>query len=147
VPLRSAVEDFESTTLGAIPGLLGKLYYLAGLHDGDGSYSHWGMGRIHGEETAGRAIRASHAAVLTQVLRTPLRALLEDLRSSASIMQVPAIEFLAYLKRRTRQLLPEGTMAASQKHAMAVLNGLSALVEGQERANLRDASPLLPPAR
>src|SRR3974390_1624723 len=33
VAFKSALDDFESNPLAAIPGLLGKLLYLAGLHD------------------------------------------------------------------------------------------------------------------
>ena len=142
--LRSALEDFEGTTLGAISGLLGKLHYLARLHDGHGNYSHWGMERVHGHEATARAIRTSHAAVLTQVLRTPLRLLADDLRSSASNAQLPASEFLSSLRDLTRQLLPERSVMASQKHLMAVLYALSALVETQERASHPGASPRPP---
>jgi len=141
VALKSALEDFEATSLGAIPGLLGKLHYIAGLHDGSGSYSHWGMGRVHGEETARRAIRSSHAAVLTQVLRTPLRVLDEDLRRSASSGQVTALAFLVSLKKLAAQALPDRSVTASEKHLTAVLDALSALLESPARASRPDASP------
>lgn len=52
VVLKSALEDFEGSSLGAVPGLLGKLYYVAMLHDGHGAYSHWGLARVHGQEAA-----------------------------------------------------------------------------------------------
>lgn len=145
VGLKSALEDFESTTLGAIPGLLGKLHYLAGLHDGRGRYSHWGMARVHGEEAARRAMRASHTAVLAQVLRAPLRVLDEDLKCSASSVQTTAAEFLLSLKQLVPHLLPERSVEASEKHLMAVLHALSVLVANQGRANHPDASrPPLP---
>lgn len=145
--LKSAIEDFESTTLGAIPGLLGKLHYLGGLHDGRGHYAHWGMGRTHGKEAARRAIRASHAAVLTQVLRTPLRELDEDLRRSASGRQVTIPAFLASLKTLEGRALPERSTPAAGKHLTAVLDALSALPERPERANRLDASPPQLPAQ
>lgn len=145
--LNSALEDFEGTTLGAIPGLLGKLHYIAELHDGRGGYSHWGMGRVHGEEAARRAIRTSHAAVFARVLRTPLRVLAEDLSGSALSVRVTALEFLSSLEERTPQVLPARPVAASQKHLTAVLHALSALVESQARASHQDASPPRPPVR
>jgi hypothetical protein len=141
VALKSALEDFESTTLAAIPGLLGKLRYLAGLHDGRGRYSHWGMGRVHGEEAARRAIRTSHAAVLAQVLRAPLRVLDEDLKGSAVSAQTTAAEFLLSLKQLGPQVLPERPGEASEKHLRAVLHALSVLLANPGRANLPDASP------
>lgn len=145
--LRSASEDFEQTSLAVIPGLLGKLHYLSGLHDGRGGYAHWGMGRVYGAHAAERAIGTSHKAILTQVLRTPMRVLFEDLQRSASNVQVSTIEFLSVLKKRTPALLPEGSTAASQRHAMAVLRALSALVENPERASPPGASPLPPLVR
>lgn len=145
--LQSALEDFEGTTMGAIPEILGKLHYLAELHDGGGSYSHWGMGRVYGEEAARRAMRASHAAVLARVLRTPLRVLAEDLSRSASSAQITALEFLSSLEKLTPQVLPFRPVAASQKHLTAVLHALSALVESPARASHQDASPPLPPVR
>jgi hypothetical protein len=147
VALKSALEDFETTTLGAIPGLLAKLHYIAALHDGHGSYAHWGMGRVHGEEAARRAIRTAHAAVLTQVLRTSLRVLDEDLRRSASSGQVAAMEFLGSLKKLAPQALPNRAAPASEKHLRAVLHALSALLRSPERASHLDASPPPPPVR
>lgn len=144
---RSALEDFEGTSLGAISGLLAKLHYLATLHDGNGHYSHWGMERIHGAEASARAIHASHVAVLTQVLRAPMRVLLQDVTLSSSRLGVPVCEFVRFLKNSPRQVLPERCMAASQKHLMAVLHGLSALLERQGPANRPGASPLRPLAQ
>jgi hypothetical protein len=147
VPLRSALQDFESTSLAAISGLLGKLHYLVMLQDGQGSYSHWGMERVHGEEAAHRAIRTSHATVVAQVLRTPLRTLVEDVRCSAASAQVSTRELLSSLKQMARQCLPERSAAIPHRHLMAVLHALSALVESQARASHPDASLRLPPVR
>ena len=38
-----ALEDFESNSPSAVPGLLGKLRYVARLHGGHGAYSQWGL--------------------------------------------------------------------------------------------------------
>ena len=145
--LRSVFEDFERTTLAAIPGLLGKLHYIAQLHDGRGGYSHWGMERIHGKEAAQRAIRTAHAAVLTQVLRTSLRVLDEDLRRSASRGHGTALEFLSSLEELTVRALPDQALPATQKHFTAVLHALSALLRSQAHASPPDASPLPPLAQ
>ena len=158
---KSALDDFESNTLAAIPGLLGKLLYLAGLHDGRGSYSHWGMGRVHGVEAARRAIRASHQAVLARVLRTPLRTLDEDLMISASNLQVSPADFLLSLKKLARHALPlrqqakaeaeytrpERSTEAAEKHLRAALHALSALLANPASASHPDASPPLPPGQ
>ncbi len=139
--VRSTVEDFEGTTLGAVPGLLGKLHYLARLHDGAGNYSHWGMERVHGAEAATRAIQTSHMAILTRVLRAPLRVLVEDVSCSATGLRLSGEELIQSLKTMPHQLFPERSVTASQKHLMAVLNALLALVEGQERASRPGALP------
>jgi len=147
VARKSALEDFESTTLGAIPGLLAKLHYISSLHDGDGSYAHWGMGKVHGKEGARRAIRAAHTAVLAQVLRSSLRLLDQDLRHSASNGQITEREFLASLIKLAPQALPHRAGAASEKHLTAVLHALSALLENPAPASPPDALPLPPPVR
>ena len=145
--LRSPLEDFEGTTLGAIPGLLAKLHYIARLHDGRGNYAHWGMSRTHGELAARRAIRSCHAAVLTQVLRTPLRDLDEDLRRSAAAGKVKTMALLASLKALATQALPERSLPAAEKHLRAVLDALSGLLESPAHANRPDASLPPQPAR
>ena len=144
---KSALEDFESTTLGAIPGLLAKLHYIATLHDGQGNYAHWGMGKVHGKEAARRALRAAHTAVLTQVLRSSLRLLDQDLRRSASGGQITEREFLVSLERLAPQALPDPSVAASEKHLTAVLHALSALLENPAPASHLDALLLPPPVR
>ena len=143
---KSALEDFEGTTLGAIPGLLAKLHYIAALHDGQGSYAHWGMGRVHGKESARRAIRAAHTTVLTQVLRSSLRVLDQDLRRSAAGGQITEREFLVSLRKLAPQALPDRS-AASEKHLTTVLHALSALLENPAPASHLDALRLPPPAR
>jgi len=141
VALKSASEDFEGTTLGAVPGLLAKLCYIASLHDGQGDYIHWGMARTYGEETARRAIRAAHAGVLSQVLRTPLHRLDEDLRRSAASRQVTDRELLLSLTKRTHHALPEQSGVPAEKHFRVVLHALSALVENRAHASHPNALP------
>jgi hypothetical protein len=141
VALRSALDDFETTSLGAIPGVLGKLRYLARLHTGDGNYSHWGLGRVHGEVAARRAIRASHAAVLTRVLRTPLRLLFEELSPSAESAGMTQQEFLLALETMQGEVPSERAMEATNRHLKAVLHALSALLQSQARAHPPGALP------
>ena len=143
--LKSALEDFDNGTLGAIPEVLGKLLYLAEVHDGRGSYSHWGMSRVHGAEAARRAMRIAHVTILTRVLRTPLRELMEDLNRAAATRALTALEFLSWLDAKARNALPMGSPAGTEKHFMAALHALSALAEYQARANQPDGSPPLPP--
>ena len=89
--LRSPLEDFEATTLQAIPGLLAKLHYIAGLHDGEGNYSHWGMGRTHAQDLLTSLIQRVPQALLERAgapsqkhLRAVLHALSALMESRAS---------------------------------------------------------------
>ncbi len=150
VVLKSALEDFEGVTLGAVPGLLGKLRYLAriGTHRG---YSHWGMGKVYGSGAAERAIRTSHESLVAKVLRTPLRDLAGDLEASAAGAEITDIEVLSALEMPTTTPAHQGLRAKrlgpSERHFKSVLRTLGALVQSKEPASPPDASPLLPPGR
>jgi len=95
--LKSALEDFEANTLRAVPGLLGRLSYVGRLHDGNGTYEHWGLAKVYGDEAARSAIRTSHRGLLSEVLKKPLAVLLNDVPASCSNEQVTEREFLASL--------------------------------------------------
>ena len=147
VALKSALEDFEACTLGALPRLLGKVHYLAELHDGRGNYDHWGMGRVYGEDAARRAMRTAHGAVMARFLRTPLRELAEDLAGSASALDVSTLDLVIALEREVKRAMPAGSPSGSEKHFMAVLHALAALAENRGRANHPGASQPLRPDR
>lgn len=148
VLLRSALEDFESSTLSAVPGLLGKLRYVARLHNGGGAYSHWGLEKVYGSGPAEKAIQASHGVLVSGILRTPLRDLADDLKWSAAGAQITELEFLSCLETPLGNALPPTQrLQASEKHFRSVLHSLSALVQNREPATPRDASPLPPLAQ
>src|ERR1039458_3914879 len=134
--LKSALEDFEANTLGAVPGLLGRLSYLGRLHDGNGTYEHWGLAKVYGAEAAKRAIGASHRVLLSEVLKKPLAVLLNDVRASCSNEHLTEGEFLASLTHCP----PKPLSPAALAHLRSVLNALSALVESRDDANLQDAA-------
>jgi hypothetical protein len=150
VALKSALEDFEGSTLSAVPGLLGKLRYLARLYT-RGGYSHWGMEKVHGSGTAERAIRTSHGNLVTKVLRTPLRDLSTDLEESAAAAEITDVEVLSALETPMGTPAHQGWRAkrlgTAERHFKLVLRTLAALAQSKEPANPRDASPLLPPGR
>src|SRR5208282_5802511 len=95
--LKSALEDFEINTLGAVPGLLGRFSYVGRLGDGNGRYNHWGLARVYGDDAAQGAIRASHRALLSEVLKKPLAVLLKDVPESCSNEHLTEREFMASL--------------------------------------------------
>lgn len=133
--LKSALEDFEANTLGAVPGLLGRLAYVGGLHDGKGTYDHWGMAKAYGDDAAQGAIRASHRVLLSEVLKKPLAVLLKDVLASCANEHLTEKEFLASLTHP----LPKPLSPAAVAHLRSVLSALSALVESRNSANLPGA--------
>src|ERR1700746_786287 len=54
--LKSVKEDLQARTLHAVSGLLGKFEYFTSLRQDDGSYCHWGLSRVYGEEAALSAV-------------------------------------------------------------------------------------------
>jgi len=140
--LKAALDDFTANTLDAVPGLLGRLSYVGRLHDGNGTYRHWGLARVYGDDTAQCAIRASHRVLLSEVLKKPLAVLLKDVVASCSNDQVTEREFLASLAQSSPKLLSP----AARAHLGSVLGALSALLESRNTANPQGASQPPQPA-
>ncbi len=139
--LKSAFEDFEANTLGAVPGLLGRLSYVGRLRGGEGTYEHWGLARVYGDDAAQSAIRASHRVLISEILKKPLTELFKDVIASCSNEHVTEQEFLTLLSHSS----PKPLSPSARAHLRSVLNALSALVESQSNANLRGASQSLQP--
>ncbi len=143
--LKSASEDFEINTLSAVPGLLGRLSYVGRLHDGSGSYEHWGLAKVYGADAAQCAIRASHRGLLSEVLKKPLAVLLKDALGSCWNEHLTVRELLALLRQANS--LPKPLSRAALAHLRSVLSALSALVESRDDANLRGAAQPPQPAQ
>lgn len=139
--LQSALEDFEMNTLGAVPGSLGRLSYVGRLHDGNGTYGHWGLAKVYGDDAQG-AMRASHRVLLSAVLKKPLALLLNEL-AICSNEHLTEREFLASLNNSP----PKPVSPAALAHLRSVLSALLALVESRDNANPRGAWPPQPPAQ
>lgn len=127
--LKSVKEDLQERTLWAVSGLLGKLEYLASLRQGDGSYSHWGLSRVHGEAAAQRALAQAHQDLLSTILRTPLSKLREDVKKSCELKNGAEAEFVQELQDHEPQLLPPNPGIGSRRHFSSVLRALAALVK------------------
>src|SRR5271170_7196903 len=120
--LISALEDLQETTLRAIAGCLRKLEYVAGLRSKAGTYTHWGLVRIHGEGTAERALAQAHRALLSEVLSTPLRNLEEDAERSSQLAGLPEKVYLERLSDGSAGLLPPSPGAGSARHLSSMLH-------------------------
>jgi hypothetical protein len=130
--LKSVREDLQASTLRAISGLLGKLRYLASLRAEDGTYSHWGLSRVHGEAAAQEALSQAHQGVVTKILRAPLCKLLDDVQDSCAGSKQPKMEFLGELEGREMQALPPRAGVGSRRHLSSVLHALLALAKSQQ---------------
>ena|SRR5207237_7147373 len=138
--LKSAFEDLSRTTLKAVSGYLRRLEYLAGLGRYRGEYSHWGFSKVHGETPANKALAAAHRAVVSEVLSTPLRKLLDDVERSSEQTGVAPENYLQALSRKDSSLLPKDPGAGSARHLSSVLHALLGLVRNRERNATRRAS-------
>jgi hypothetical protein len=125
--LKSALQDVKETTLSAVSGMLGKLAYLASLRRGQDRYQHWGMSEVHGPDSSERALKAAHAEVLSGVLRTPLAALVADLKESSGA-SASAESYVEELRGQFDDLLPgERKDSPAATHLNSVLVALSSL--------------------
>jgi hypothetical protein len=137
MPIFSALEDLQATTLSAIAGSLRRLEYLAHLRRSDGTYAHWGLARIYGELRAKRALAEAHRAQLSSILATPIRTLEKDVRESSNEAGLPPGAYLEKLSSSSSQLLPPNPGAGSGRHLSSVLHALASLL----RSRKSDANP------
>jgi hypothetical protein len=132
--LKSALQDVRETTLAAVSGLLAKLAYLASLRRKDSGYTHWGMSLLHGQDSSEKALKTVHSEVLSNVLRTPISALVEDLHQSSQDSGQTATGYVEGMRGQFDELLPDQPDQASALHLNSVLAALSSLEKDQEDA-------------
>lgn len=128
--LKSAMQDVEDRTLRAVTGVLAKLNYLVSLRGQDGTYSHWGLERVHGEAATQSALKDSHRGLVSLILRTQLRNLVRDLKESAESEEA-AEDLLGQLQERSAHVVPPKPGAGTARHLNSVLHALSRLVRNQ----------------
>lgn len=127
--LKSVKEDLQARTLRAVHGVLGKLEYVAGLRQENGSYMHWGLSRVHGEDAAQKALVEAHKGLISTILRMPLGKLLDDLSDSCGTKHQAEIEFLSGLECRESQIVPANPGPGLRRHLNSVLHALSELTK------------------
>src|SRR5277367_4267007 len=125
--LKSALQDLRETTLAAVSGLLAKLAYLGSLRRREGGYLHWGLSLVHGEESSDRALKVAHTELLSDVLRTPIAELEDDLQKSSRGSQQTEHAYVEGMREQFTQLLPSPEDEASASHLNSVLVALSSL--------------------
>lgn len=132
----SAYEDFVQGTLAALPTAVGRLRYLAELRLEDGSYHHWGMNRTYGRERAQAAMARAHTAVALDLLRSPMREVMRQVREEAGRKGVNPADYVARLLDLRSELLPGKLGGGSVRHLNAVLETVSKLSRKARGANL-----------
>jgi len=136
--LSSALEDLRETTLKALSFRLQRLEYLSGLRDAAGTYTHWGLARIHGEEPAAKALAHEHRALISKILATPVQSLLEDLEECSQQAGMPPAAYLEHLSRL--YLTPPDLGSAGKRHLSSVLHALSSLAKARPQGAIHPAS-------
>ena len=138
--LQSALEDVMGTTLAGVSGIVGKMEYVASLRDAQsGGYLHWGLSRAYGEQAAQEALAQVHRQLFSKILRTPLRALCDDIVLSSQAAQMTAEEYLKKVQSQMPGLLPQDMSGGSARHFNSVLHALSLLLSNPA-ANLQAAT-------
>ena len=138
--LKSAFEDLSRTTLRAVSGCLGKLEYLARLRSRRGEYEHWGFGKVYGQTTANKVLADAHRNVVSEVLSTPLRALIEDVEVSSGELGLEPTDYLEGLTAQSKNLLPTDPGIGSARHLSSVLRALLGLERTRAKNATRRAS-------
>jgi hypothetical protein len=134
--LTSAKNDFVRT-LNAVPGLIGKLCYVARLHNADGTYEHWGMTKTHGAEQAADSMMIAHKIIFREALRSPLVRLCSEIEGKEN--EDSQQELLRQLQTTGATALPSNAGKASRLHLNALVEAVSALVESRRRSSRRAA--------
>jgi hypothetical protein len=131
--LLSAVEDFVTRSLAAVPGRLGKLIYLSTLRK-SGQYFHWGLIRSHGSLSATKAMAETHTSLWLEVLRTPLPQLNTEMKTWTENGKLN--ERKKKWLEDVKGLMPENRAGGTQRHFSSVLLALSQLSKAQAKKNV-----------
>ena len=135
--LLSPIDDFLSNTLSALGTLLDRLEYVAGLQ-ADGKYQHWGLSRTYGEQTAHEVIEEVHRFNYLETLRSPLKALTDEVSRGAAQKGLDEASYVSELSAVSPQLEPKAT-GGSAKHLESVLAALLKIAQSRKRATRRAA--------
>jgi hypothetical protein len=121
----SPFDDFKKRTLAAIDGVWARLLYVTKLRGKNGRYEHWGHSRTYGELNSQAALGQAHSELYLQVLRTPLRDLINDLGSDGP--GEPPKEF-------SDSLVPANLQGGSPRHLNSVVLAVE-LLDAARRAS------------
>lgn len=143
----SALEDLLERSLQTLSGVWGKFHYLCSLRDNSGRYEHWGFIRTHGDTSAQAAFADAHTALFSNILRTPLEELLEDVEFSAEKMSVSTDEFISGMRRVADKASPQNLAGGTLAHFNSVLDALSLVHSARKNLAGQGAWPRQLPSR
>lgn len=144
--LLSAYDDFSERTLAKVPGVLGKLEFLSGIHSSIRGYHHWGLENTHGGECAQEAMGEAHTVSFLAELSTPLSDLFTELVSEAEQEGIGILQRVQSILA-LNGLVPEELDGGSRAHHHYVLMSLLLVARARALTTHQGASPLPPPAR
>ena len=136
--IKTPLEDFVKNTLAALPGYWQKLLYFGELRKESAEYDHWGMRRRYGTEASVTAMGAAHTDVFLRILRTPLRALLADVRASAAPQNRTQQEYVENLRESRDEILPTDDGGGSTRHFDLTVRTLESLIRSENPEDRRD---------
>jgi hypothetical protein len=84
---------------------------------------------VHGEDAAETALSEAHRAAASEVLRTPLRKMVQDVEASGEARGVAPEQYAKELQERSTELLPPNPSAGAVRHFSSVMRVLSYLVK------------------
>jgi hypothetical protein len=131
---KSIVQDFTLTTLAGIPGLFGRLTYMASLRDlSSGRYEHSGLSVLYPDEAIQQALQLCHEQIFERILEMALAAQEEDLRSCLEGMQGGIAGAIAHWRRMEvyRVLLPENSPDYLKELFCSNLRALLEILQGE----------------
>ena len=132
--IKTPLEDFVKTTIAAVPGYWHKLVYIADLRSSSSkTYDHWGMARRYGLTASHAAISAAHSDLFLEVLRAPIKKLVEDLQSTEVPQQFEEQHFLQDLWEGRSRMLPADLGGGSEKHFEVTLLTVRRLIQRRKR--------------
>jgi hypothetical protein len=129
----STFEDFLKRTLNALQGIWRKLDYLSELRTPDGEYEHWGLSRVHGELAARSVLAETHSFLYTQLLRTPIQELIEDLELDVDGESAEVLG--GRIAGRRMQMIPKAAPGIAPRHFNSVVLAVSLLSREQRSAS------------
>ena len=128
----SPFEDFQVRTLSALSGLWMKLLYIAELRSADGTYSHWGHSRTHGESRSQAALARAHSDVYIALLRSPVRELVEEIENSGGIDQKKKF---GNIIAKQDGMIPKNLEGGSPRHFSSIALAVRLVCENQRDSN------------